>query len=136
MITRYGPRTRLSDARAGAELAGAAGPLRHRQGRRDPDTAPRDHRATPHQTSPEDRLKGLFDALRRPVNAQEVPGGWVPSPDEQPLFCLLDDDRLITRVNVDTDRWLAAESDDDVALTIRVSLRAASPTWASVGLLY
>ena len=84
----------------------------------------------------DNRLKVLFDALRRPENAQEIPGGWVPSSDEQPLFCLLDDDRLITRVNVDTDRLLAAESDDNVALTIRVSLRASSPTWASVGLLY
>src|SRR4051812_14330 len=43
MITRYGPRTRLPDARSRAELAGPTRPLRHRQGRRDPDTG---HEAT------------------------------------------------------------------------------------------
>jgi hypothetical protein len=40
MIARYGPRTRLRDACSGAELAGAAGPLRRCQGRRDPEIDP------------------------------------------------------------------------------------------------
>jgi hypothetical protein len=56
--------------------------------------------------------------------------------EERPLFCLLDDDRLVTRVNVDTDRLLAPTSADDVDLTIRVQLRASSPTWVSTQLLY
>ena len=41
MIACCGPRTRLPDARSRAELAGAARPLRRRQGRRDPDAATR-----------------------------------------------------------------------------------------------
>ena len=49
MIARCGPRTRLPDARSRAELAGAARPLRRRQGRRDPDAASRGRRAAPHQ---------------------------------------------------------------------------------------
>src|SRR6185312_12581278 len=32
MIARHGPRSRLSDVRSRAELAGTAGPLQHRQG--------------------------------------------------------------------------------------------------------
>ena len=49
MIARHGPRTRLPDARSRAELAGTARPLRHRQGRRDPDAATRGRCAAPHQ---------------------------------------------------------------------------------------
>src|SRR4249920_1915240 len=49
MIARCGPRTRLPDARSRAELAGAARPLRHRQGRRDPHAATRGRGTTPHE---------------------------------------------------------------------------------------
>src|ERR1700750_204000 len=49
MICECGPRTCLPDARSHAVLAGAARPLRHRQGRRDPDPAPRGLRVAPHQ---------------------------------------------------------------------------------------
>lgn len=80
----------------------------------------------------DNRLKTLFDALRRPSQDQEVPSGWTPTAGESPLFCLLDDDRLITRVNVDTDRLLAPASADEVALTIKVQLRASSPTYTSL----
>lgn len=80
----------------------------------------------------DNRLKTLFDALRRPSLPQEVPADWSPSPDEEPLHCLLDDDRLITRVNIDTDRLLAPDSADDVELTIRVAIRASSPSYASL----
>lgn len=83
----------------------------------------------------DNRLKTLFDALRRPDTAQEIPTKWIPTAEERPLHCLLDDDRLITRVNVDTDRLLAPKSAEDVDLTIRVQLRALSPTWASVMLI-
>ena len=83
----------------------------------------------------DNRLKTLFDALRCPDNAQEVPAGWTPTANEQPLHCLLDDDRLISRINVDTDRLLDPRHPDEVALTIRVRLRASSPTWLSAGLL-
>src|SRR3954447_5621985 len=49
MIARCGPRTCLSTSRSRAGLAGAARPLRRRQGRRDPDTASRGCRTAPHQ---------------------------------------------------------------------------------------
>src|SRR5215213_4715533 len=51
MIARCGPPTRLPDARSRAELAGAARPLGHRQGRRDPCAASRGRRVTTHQPS-------------------------------------------------------------------------------------
>jgi hypothetical protein len=51
------------------------------------------------------RLKTLFDALRMPDNERET-GGAVPGEDETPLFCLLEDDRLISEVRVNTDQLL------------------------------
>jgi hypothetical protein len=83
----------------------------------------------------DNRLKTLFDALRYPDNSQEVPTSWIPSADEQPLFCLLEDDRLVTRVNVEADRLLNAAAPDEVMLTIQVQLRVTSPTWATIGLV-
>lgn len=51
------------------------------------------------------QLKTLFDALRIPGNAEET-GGSTPEDDENPLFCLLEDDRLITEVRVTADQLL------------------------------
>lgn len=87
------------------------------------------------RTDIDNRLKTLFDALRYPEKMQELPTTWRPSPDEQPLFCLLEDDRLVTRVNVEADRLLNAETHDEASLTIRVQLRVTSPTWSTVGLI-
>jgi hypothetical protein len=84
----------------------------------------------------DNRLKVLFDALRRPEKTQELPGSWQPRADERPLYCLLYDDRLITRVNVDTDRLLVASSPEDASLFVRVTVRASSPTHASLQLIY
>jgi len=50
MIASCGLPTRVPDARSRLELAGAARPLQHRQGRRDPDAATRARRAAPHQS--------------------------------------------------------------------------------------
>lgn len=54
----------------------------------------------------DNRLKTLFDALSMPANAQQVP----PNPDVEPdsrVFCLLEDDKLITSVTVSNDRLLS-----------------------------
>src|SRR3954471_7187130 len=72
MIARRGPRTRLPDPRTRAVLAGAARPLRHRQERRDPDTAPRGRRAAPHQPSAHPDLARPRDP-QRPQQAAADP---------------------------------------------------------------
>lgn len=47
-----------------------------------------------------------------------------PKPDEDPFFCLLEDDSLITRLAVETDRLLEpVSSDSEVVATIRVATR-------------
>jgi len=72
MIARCGPQTRLPHARTRAELAGAARPLRHREGRRDPHAAPRGRRAAPHQ------LRANTD-LARPARCSARSAGCCPS---------------------------------------------------------
>lgn len=52
------------------------------------------------------------------------------------MHCLLDDDKLITRVNVDTDRLLDATADPkDVVITIRVTVKGFTATWGNLGLI-
>jgi hypothetical protein len=54
----------------------------------------------------DNRLKTLFDALRTPHNESELPKGSSPEAGENPFFCLLEDDLLISAVSVRTDRLL------------------------------
>lgn len=53
----------------------------------------------------DNRLKTLLDALRIPEDGENY-SSRSASEDERPLFCLLEDDKLITRVAVETDDLL------------------------------
>jgi hypothetical protein len=71
----------------------------------------------------DNRIKVLFDALRMPQTCDEICGD-SPAPDEDPFFCLLEDDKLITKVQVETN-WLLTppaptEHIHEVCLIIRV----------------
>jgi hypothetical protein len=70
----------------------------------------------------DNRIKVLFDGLRMPKASNEIDGA--PQEGEDPFYCLLEDDSLITRVNVTTDRLLTPKADDehihDVVLVIHV----------------
>lgn len=75
----------------------------------------------------DNRLKTLFDALRMPHNESELPKGSAPEADQDPFFCLLEDDNLITAVSVKTDRLLVpTENMNEVHLDIQVETRATS----------
>lgn len=54
----------------------------------------------------DNRLKTIIDALRRPRNALELRGNEAPAADEDPFFCLLDDDKQVTHFEVETDTLL------------------------------
>jgi hypothetical protein len=73
----------------------------------------------------DNRLKTLMDALSIPT-ANERYVDRVPESDERPLFTLLEDDKLITKVSVETDQ-LELISDppnaSDVRIMIAVGLR-------------
>lgn len=72
----------------------------------------------------DNRLKTLFDALRRPDRKQELGSYAIPLPDEDPFFCLLEDDKLITQVSVETDALLKPGMMDinDAMLIITITL--------------
>jgi hypothetical protein len=63
----------------------------------------------------------LFDALRCPKNEDELPSGIKPSENEDPFFCLIEDDSLITLVTVTCDRLLESiENPSQIFLFIHV----------------
>jgi hypothetical protein len=79
----------------------------------------------------DNRLKTLFDALRVP-SPGEMNSKLTPQEGESPFYCLLEDDRLITKVSVETDILLqpvGAKSNrydpNDARLVITVRLRPA-----------
>lgn len=60
----------------------------------------------------DNRIKVLFDALKVPKEAGELTDDMRPDEDENPFYCLLDDDSLITSVNITTDRLLTPFAGD------------------------
>lgn len=73
----------------------------------------------------DNRIKVLFDGLRVPKKKAEL-GGYSFEPDEDPFFCLMEDDALVTKVSVTTDRLImpleSGEQIDDVLLIIHVTV--------------
>lgn len=54
----------------------------------------------------DNRIKTLVDALRRPEGASELRGNEIPAEGEDPFFCLLEDDSLVSGLAVESDRLL------------------------------
>jgi hypothetical protein len=89
----------------------------------------------------DNRLKVLFDALRMPQGCNELFGFEVPGAGEDPFFCLMEDDSLITDVSVVTDTLLYPVGENEgihhVHLVIHVKVRVLDSTkavpayWAS-----
>ena len=76
----------------------------------------------------DNRVKTLFDALRRPRNGYELIGNEKPQADEDPFFVLLEDDSLISHAVIETDVLLdpPPPGDADVSkarLIITVNIR-------------
>ena len=78
----------------------------------------------------DNRLKTLFDALRIPNEANELPSRVTPQDDEMPIFyCLLESDSLVTSVSVVTDRLLVQTgASDKVLLLIHTIVRGTRVT--------
>ncbi len=69
----------------------------------------------------DNRMKTLIDALQIPSNDSQIRSR-EGDPDPNPMYCLLQDDKLITRLAVTTDRLLFSVSDEptEACLVIRV----------------
>lgn len=83
----------------------------------------------------DNRLKILFDSLQMPRNIDELPTGDSPREDESPFFCLLEDDKLITRVSVETDTLLDPKKESPyVELLIQVKTKVTRTTIGNIAL--
>ena len=80
----------------------------------------------------DNRLKTVFDALRKATGPDELgasttSGQVTPSPDEDPFYVVLEDDKLITHLSVTTDTLLEPVPDvpprEAVRLVINVTIR-------------
>ncbi len=77
----------------------------------------------------DNRIKTLIDALRMPDNASEMRNKEGDDPDPNPMYCLLQDDKLITRLSVTADRLLFPDSESkrEVMLIIKVQTAQIDP---------
>lgn len=85
----------------------------------------------------DNRIKTLFDALKRPKNLQDIEKA-SPVDGEDPFFCLLDDDSLVAKMAIETDNLLGiigggVPSEHDARIIITVTLRPAIATWSNMG---
>jgi hypothetical protein len=81
----------------------------------------------------DNRLKTLFDALQCP-DINQVEPVKARFQNKQPFFCLLENDKLITAVNIKTHTLLRSENDTDVSVLIRVTVKATELSWNTIGL--
>ena len=75
----------------------------------------------------DNRIKTVFDALRMPKSLDEI-GHSGPQEDEDPFYCLLEDDSLISEVRVTTDQLLLLPHErdlkpNDAFLVIKVDVK-------------
>lgn len=83
----------------------------------------------------DNRMKTLLDSLCVPPHPNGIPVGDTPGEGETPMFCLLGDDGLVVRLNVETDRLLDLQGgQNEVALVIKVSTRQVRTMWGTIGL--
>lgn len=83
----------------------------------------------------DNKLKTLLDAIGIPTLQQEQQLVQSTPSNEDVVFTLLEDDQLITRINIETDRLLSAPQPDHVELIIRVTTRARQLIYGNIGLI-
>lgn len=84
----------------------------------------------------DNRIKTLFDALQPPQSVQE--SGEVDArdgDDRQDLFTLVEDDRIITGLAVQSERWLSPGDPEEVLVVLGVSLKITKATYENLALL-
>ena len=84
----------------------------------------------------DNRLKTLLDALKVPNQPDDLPHEAIPLEGERPFFCLLEDDNLITSLDIKTDRLLDhSAGPSEVVLLIHVRTRLLMGTVGNLGLV-
>jgi hypothetical protein len=87
----------------------------------------------------DNRIKTLFDALRIPSDGGELPSDEKPDAGEDPFFCLLENDSLVTDLKITTDRLLrplgVGEHQNNVMLVVNVNVKASRINGQNLALL-
>ncbi len=65
-----------------------------------------DRQGVTHAGDLDNRIKTIIDALRKPQNQNELAGHSAPSDGEDPFYVLLEDDNLVSHLEVETDALL------------------------------
>jgi hypothetical protein len=82
----------------------------------------------------DNRLKTLLDALRMPKKDEAQQAQIETRADNDPIHCLLQDDGLVTKVSVETDRLLRPAQDQfHLVAIIQVRVLVTKATWANLG---
>jgi hypothetical protein len=82
----------------------------------------------------DNRLKTLLDALRVPHGSLEGRTELPAVPDPSPMFCLLEDDALVSKVAVESERLLRPAAPDEVVAVIHVHVKKTVLTAANMAL--
>ena len=83
----------------------------------------------------DNRLKTLLDSLTVPSSPNALPNGAQPFRGEDPFFCLLEDDNLITRLTVTSDRLLEPSlNPSEVIVQIHVRTKHVVVLMGTIGL--
>jgi hypothetical protein len=83
------------------------------------------------------KIKTILDALRYPKDKAEFGAYELPSDDEKPFYCLLQDDKLISKLSVETDLLLRPTSGEehnphDSLVIITIRIRPMTVTWDNI----
>ncbi len=88
-----------------------------------------------HSGDIDNRLKTLFDGLQIPPHSNQFPDKPIDGTAASPFHCLLQDDALISSLNVDTRRLLRAPARGDVLLLIHVETMMTEVDFGNIQLL-
>ncbi len=85
----------------------------------------------------DNRIKTLIDGLTMPAHESQLGDYVAPADDEDPFYCLLEDDNLVTQLSIETDRLLDPPGDDPaiVRLLITVDLKPYDATWDNINFI-
>lgn len=79
----------------------------------------------------DNRIKTLFDALRTPVVSSEIPSSDSFDYSHGGMYCLLQDDKLINRIAIQTYQDHAPLDNDSVRCLIEVKTKVTAALWGN-----
>jgi len=79
----------------------------------------------------DNRIKTLFDGLRIPAALSEIPSTDSFDYGQEGMYCLLQDDKLINRIAIQTYQDYASPDNDSVRCFIEIQTRVTAALWGN-----